>query len=59
MLQITPQMKILVALAPVDFRKGIDGLVQLCKATLEDGWRGHSFNAARRMCNQFELRGGV
>ena len=35
MLQVTPQMKILVALAPVDFRKGIDGLVQLCKATLE------------------------
>jgi transposase len=35
MLQITPQMKILVALAPVDFRKGIDGLAQLCKATLE------------------------
>jgi hypothetical protein len=35
MLAITPQMKILVALAPVDFRKGIDGLVQLCKATLE------------------------
>ena len=35
MLQITPQMKILVALAPVDFRKGIDGLVQLCKATLQ------------------------
>ena len=35
MLQITPQMKILVALAPVDFRKGIDGLVQLCRATLE------------------------
>lgn len=35
MLQITPQMKILVALAPVDFRKGIDGLVQLCQATLE------------------------
>jgi transposase len=34
MLQITPQMKILVALALVDFRKGIDGLVQLCKATL-------------------------
>lgn len=35
MLQITPQIKILVALAPVDFRKGIDGLVHLCKATLE------------------------
>ena len=31
MLQITPQMKILVAVEPADFRKGIDGLVQLCK----------------------------
>jgi transposase len=35
MLQITPQMKILVALEPVDFRNGIDGLVQLCKARLQ------------------------
>lgn len=35
MLQITPQMKILVALAPADFRNGIDGLVQLCKASLQ------------------------
>ena len=26
MLQITPQMKILVAVAPADFRCGIDGL---------------------------------
>ena len=30
MLQITPQMKILVAVEPADFRKGIDGLVRLC-----------------------------
>ena len=35
MLQITPQMKILVAVSPVDFRKGIDGLVRLCKETLQ------------------------
>ena len=35
MLQITPQMKILVAVDPVDFRKGIDGLVQVCKASLK------------------------
>lgn len=35
MLQITPQMKILVAVEPVDFRKGIDGLAALCKASLE------------------------
>jgi transposase len=35
MIQITPQMRILVALAPADFRKGIDGLVRLCRETLE------------------------
>lgn len=34
MLQITPQMKVLVAIDPVDFRKGIDGLASLCKSTL-------------------------
>ena len=35
MLQITPQMKILVAIQPADFRKGIDGLAALCKSSLE------------------------
>jgi transposase len=35
MLQITPQMKILVAVEPADFRKGIDGLVRLCKDSLQ------------------------
>jgi transposase len=35
MLQITPQMRILVALEPVDGRKGIDRLAQLCREKLE------------------------
>jgi len=35
MLQITPQMKILVAVEPADFRRGIDGLARLCQETLE------------------------
>ncbi len=35
MLAITPQMKILVAIEPADFRKGLDGLVRLCKDALE------------------------
>ncbi len=35
MLQITPQMKILVAVEPVDFRCGIDGLARLCRDTLQ------------------------
>lgn len=35
MIQVTAQMRILVALEPADFRKGIDGLAQLCRAELE------------------------
>jgi transposase len=31
MIQITPQMRVLVAAEPVDFRKGIDGLVRVCR----------------------------
>ena len=34
MLQITPHMRILVALDSVDGRKGIDGLVRLCREQL-------------------------
>jgi transposase len=34
MLQITPHMKILVAVEPADFRRGIDGLAQLCREKL-------------------------
>ena len=35
MLQITPQMKILVAVEPADFRRGIDGLARLCQEALQ------------------------
>lgn len=35
MIQVTPQMRILVAIEPADFRKGIDGLARLCKETLK------------------------
>jgi len=34
MIQITPQMRILLAVEPVDFRKGIDGLAGLCRQAL-------------------------
>lgn len=36
MLQITPQMRILVAVEPVDGRKGIDSLAQLCRSRLQE-----------------------
>ena len=34
MIQLTPQLRILVATEPVDFRKGIDGLSQVVKGVL-------------------------
>ena len=34
MIQITPQMRILVAVEVVDFRRGIDGLARVCREVL-------------------------
>ncbi len=42
MIQITPQMRVLVAVEPVDFRKGIDGLARVARQELSrdpfSGW---------------------
>ena len=42
MIQVTPQMRILVAVDPIDFRKGIDGLARVCREVLRadpfSGW---------------------
>ena len=35
LIQITPQLRILVAVEPIDGRKGIDALAQLCREKLE------------------------
>lgn len=35
MLQVSPSSRILVALEPVDFRRGIDGLARLCQQALQ------------------------
>ena len=35
MIQVTPQMKILVAVEPVDFRFGLDRLARVCREVLE------------------------
>jgi transposase len=43
-IQITPQMKVLVAVDPVDFRKGIDGLCRVARDELSgDPWSGRVF----------------
>jgi hypothetical protein len=42
MIQVTPQMRVVAAVEPVDFRRGIDGLARLCKDVLKhdpfNGW---------------------
>ena len=44
MIQITPQMRVLVAIEPVDGRKGIDSLARLCQEQLaEDPFSGCVF----------------
>ena len=44
MIQISPQMRILVAVKPVDFRKGIDGLASICRSVLKsDPFSGYVF----------------
>ena len=44
MIQITPQMRVLVAIEAVDFRRGIDGLAQVCREALgEDPFTGAVF----------------
>lgn len=35
MIQLTAQMRILVAVASIDFRAGIDGLARVCRAQLD------------------------
>jgi transposase len=44
MIQITPQMRVLVAVEPADFRRGIDGLARLCREVLaQDPFSGVVF----------------
>jgi hypothetical protein len=45
-IQLTAQMRILVAVASIDFRAGIDGLARVCRAQLEVDpylWLAHRF----------------
>ena len=42
MIQLTPQMRIVVGVEPIDFRKGIDGLARACREVFQadpfSGW---------------------
>ena len=56
MIQITPQMRVLVAVAAADFRRGIDGLAQLCRASLQaDPFTGTVFVFRNRRATAIKL----
>jgi transposase len=56
MMQVTPQMRILVAVAPVDFRRGIDGLARTCRAELSsDPFEGTVFVFCNRRRTAIKL----
>jgi len=56
MIQVTPQMRVLVAIDPVDFRRGIDGLSQVCRAVLlEDPMAGTMFVFRSRAAKSIKL----
>jgi len=58
MIQLTPQMRLLVAAEPVDFRKGIDGLCAVCRQQLDlDPFSGTLFVFVNRSRQAIRLLG--
>ena len=56
MIQITPQMRLLLAVEPVDFRKGIDGLAGLCRKVLRtDPFSGYVFVFRNRKATAIKI----
>ena len=56
MIQITPQMRILVAVEPTDFRRGIDGLARVCKEVLlQDPFNGWVFVFRNRLATALKI----
>lgn len=58
MIQITPQMRILVAVEAVDFRAGIDGLARICRQQLKaDPFSGWLFVFTNRRRTSIKILG--
>jgi transposase len=56
MMQVTPQMRVLVAVEPTDFRRGIDGLCRVCKHELRvDPFAGVVFVFRNRRSTSVKL----
>ena len=58
MIQITPQMRILLAVESVDFRCGIDGLARVCREQIkEDPFGGTLFVFKNRRGTALKILG--
>lgn len=56
MIQITPQMRVLVAIEPADFRCGIDGMARICREQLtEDPFGGAVYVFRNRRATAVKL----
>ena len=56
MIQITPQMRILLVVEPADFRRGIDGLARVCREELKsDPFTGTVFVFRNRRRTSLKL----
>lgn len=56
MIQITPQMRILLCVDSVDFRSGIDGLSRICREVLEaDPFCGYMFVFRNRLGTSMKI----
>ncbi len=56
MIQITPQMRVLVAIPPADFRRGIDGLARLATSELSgDPFSGSVFVFRNRRATSIKI----
>ena len=56
MIQLTAQMRLLVAVVPVDFRRGIDGLARVCREVLSaDPFSGTVFAFRNRRGTAIKL----
>jgi len=55
MIQLTPQMRILVCVEAVDFRAGIDGLCRICRDVLGDPFSGTVFVFRNRRATAIKI----
>ncbi len=56
MIQVTPQMRLFLAVEPVDFRRGIDGLAQVCREELgSDPFSGGLFVFRNRRATSIKV----